>query len=78
MVAAGIGGFFAVAGSFAILAFSLLASPAAPSAVLVTPSAAYCGTLQTTNGATSVLLANGTQIPAKGGTITIVSSCGGS
>jgi hypothetical protein len=78
MVAAGIGGFFAVVGSFAILAFSLLASPAAPSAVLVTPSAAYCGTLQTTNGATSVLLANGTQIPAKGGTITIVSSCGGS
>jgi hypothetical protein len=25
-----------------------------------------------------VLLANGTQIPAKGGTITIVTSCGGS
>lgn len=76
--AAGIGGFFAVVGSFAILAFSLLASAPAPSAVLVTPSSAYCGTLQTTNGITSVLLANGQHIAAKGGTLTIVSSCGGS
>jgi hypothetical protein len=76
--AAAIGGSFAVAGSFTIVVFSLLASAPAPSAVLVTPSAAYCGTLQTTNGVTSLHLANGQNVAAKGGTITIVTSCGGS
>ena len=77
MIMAGIGGFFAIVGSFCILAFSLLTSAPAPSAVLVTPTAAYCGTLDTTNGETSVLLTNGKHIPVAGGTMTIVSSCGG-
>ncbi len=71
-------GLCAVVGSFCILAFSLLTSPPAPNAVVVTPRAAYCGTLDTTNGVTFVRLANGTKIPVAGGTMTIVSSCGGS
>ena len=75
---AGTGGLFAIVGSFGSLALSLLPSAPAPYAVLVTPATAYCGTLDTTNGVTSVLLANGKQIPVAGGTMTIVSSCGGS
>jgi hypothetical protein len=78
MIMAGIGGFLAIAGSFAILAVSLVTSAPAPDAVLVTPTAAYCGTLHTTNGAAFVLLANGKQVPVAGETMTIVSSCGGS
>jgi hypothetical protein len=78
MTMAGIAGFFAIVGSFCILAFSLLTSTPAPYAVLVTPTAAYCGTLDTTNGVTSVLLASGKPIRVAGGTMTIVTSCGGS
>jgi hypothetical protein len=78
MTMAGIAGFFAIVGSFCILAFSLLTSTPAPYAVLVTPTAAYCGTLDTTNGVTSVLLASGKPIQVAGGTMTIVTSCGGS
>jgi hypothetical protein len=71
-----IAGFLAILGSYLIL--FLASSTPAPHAVVVTPRAAYCGTLQTTNGVSSVLVAKGKQIPVAGGTMTIVSSCGGS
>ncbi len=76
MIWAGIGGSLAIVGSFLGLAVGLVTSAPAPHAVVVTPTAAYCGTLQTTNGVTSVLVAKGKQIPVAGGTMTIVSSCG--
>ena len=74
---AGIGGLFAIVGSYWSLLAGLVASAPAPHAVVVTPTAAYCGTLQTTNGVTSVLVAKGKQFPVADGTMTIVSSCGG-
>jgi hypothetical protein len=75
---AAIAGCLAILGSFGILATGLLTSAPAPDAVLVTRSGAYCGTLGTTNGVASVLLSDGKRIPVAGGTITMVSSCGGS
>ncbi len=69
----------AVSGSFGILAYGLTASAPALTALLTTHSASYCGTLQTnSDGTVSLLLSNGKQVRAKGGTITIVTSCGGS
>jgi hypothetical protein len=78
IVAAAIGGGLAILGSFGILATGLLASSPAPTAILNTPSGAYCGTIDTTNGVVSLLLSDGKLVPAKGGTITVVTSCGGS
>ena len=79
IVAAAIAGVLAVSGSFGILAYGLTASAPALTALLTTHSASYCGTLQTnSDGVVSLLLSNGKQVRAKGGTITIVTSCGGS
>jgi hypothetical protein len=78
ILGAAIAGTLAIVGSFGILAVGLLSPSPAPTVVIVTNSGAYCGTLNTTNGTTSVLVCNGKLIPAKGGTITVVTSCGGS
>ncbi len=78
ILGAAIAGTLAIVGSFGILAVGLLSPTPAPTVVVVTPSGAYCGTLSTTNGATSVLLSSGKLISAKAGTITVVTSCGGS
>jgi hypothetical protein len=78
ILGAAIAGTLAIVGSFGILAVGLLSPTPAPTVVVVTPSGAYCGTLSSTNGATSVLLSSGKLISAKAGTITVVTSCGGS
>jgi len=71
-------GTLAIVGSFGILAVGLLSPAPAPTVVIVTGGGAYCGALNTTNGSASVLLSTGKLISAKGATITIVTSCGGS
>jgi hypothetical protein len=76
--AAAAAGFLAILGSFGILAVGMLASTPAPTAVVVTSGGAYCGTLDTTSGVLSLHLSDGRVVPAAGGTVTVVSSCGGS
>ena len=78
ILGAAIAGTLAIVGSFGILAVGLLSPAPAPTVVVVLHSGAYCGTLNTTNGTASVLLPSGELIPAKDGTITVVTSCGGS
>jgi hypothetical protein len=75
---AAIAGTLAILGSFGILAVGLLSPTPAPTVVVSTHAGTYCGMLNTTNGAASVLLPNGKIISADGGTITVVTSCGGS
>jgi len=77
IVGAAIAGTLAILGSFGILAVGSLSPTPAPTVIVITHSGAYCGTLSTTNGATSVLLSSGKIISAEGGTITVVASCGG-
>jgi hypothetical protein len=78
ILGAAIAGTLAIVGSFGILAVGLLSPIPAPTVLVITHSGAYCGTLSTTNGATSVLLPTGKAVPAADGTITVVTSCGGS
>jgi hypothetical protein len=77
ILGAAIAGGLALLGSFGILATGLLTPAPAPYAVLVTHSGAYCGTLSTSNGAAFVRVAGGRRIPVAGGTITVVTACGG-
>jgi hypothetical protein len=75
---AAVAGLLALTGSFGILAVGLLAATPAPLVLLVTRSGAYCGALATHNGTAAVQLPGGRRMPVAGGTVTVVSSCGGS
>ncbi|HTX01208.1 MAG TPA: hypothetical protein VMD59_20660 [Acidimicrobiales bacterium] len=78
MALAAVAGTLALAGSIGILATGLVSSSPAPTVVLTSPTGTWCGTLDTTKGVVSVLLSSGTVVPATGGTITVVTACGGS
>jgi hypothetical protein len=76
IVLAGVSGFLVVASSMSVLAAGVLSAPPAPNALLVTAAGTYCGTMTTQDGKVVITLSNGTLVPASGGTLTIVTSCG--
>lgn len=76
IVFAGVAGFLVVASSMAVLAAGVLSSPPAPNAVLVTTAGTYCGAMTTLDGKVAIELSNGILVPASGGTLTVVTSCG--
>jgi hypothetical protein len=78
IAAAAVAGGLAILGSYGILANGILTSPSAPSAVLSTRFGVFCGTLTTKDGVVYLSLPNGSQIRARGGSITVVTSCGNS
>ena len=73
---AGVAGLLVVASSMSVLAAGVLAPTPVPKAILVLPAGTYCGTMTTQDGRVFISLANGTLVPASGGTLTVVSSCG--
>jgi hypothetical protein len=76
IVLSAVAGVLAVGASVAVLIAGVVAPTPTQHAILVTSSGAYCGSVITTNGRVSIVLTNGEAMSAKGGTISIVSSCG--